>query len=158
MYWEKQSVNQIILCESKSWNIIFYKIYCFSQKLWHSNVKFLMYSLAQNPTAVIYLFFLYRFVWISVNTYSSFWIMHVKSKKIPILSEHPRIHTHTHTQNPQQIIMPYTPGLSLLYHLLWNKKIKCSLLSQPRLPIQLIKSKNKLMFIWSSKELFKLPF
>lgn len=157
MYGEKHFGNHIILCKNKSWNVILKKIYCFSHNLSHWNVKFLMYSLAQNPTVVIHLFFLYRLVWISVNTCSNFWIMHVKSKKIPILSEHPHIHTHTH-KSSQQTKKPYTPSLSLLYHLLWNKKIKCSLLSQPRLPIQLIKSKNKLMFIWSSKELFQLPF
>lgn len=72
-----------------------------------------------------------------------------KKQKICVLS----IHTHKNQQNKK----PQTSGLSLLYHLLWNKKIKFWLLSQPRLPIQLVKSKNKLMFIWSSKELFKLP-
>lgn len=147
---------QMILCKNKSSNVIFNKIYCSSHKLSHSNVKILMYSLAQNPTVVIYLFFLYRLVLITLNTCSSFWITHVKSKKSLYWVS---IQTSTHRdKTPQQTKKPYTPGLSLLYNLLWNKKIKFSLLSQPRLSIQLIKCKNKLMFIWSSKELFKLPF
>lgn len=115
------------------------------------NVNFLMYLLAQKRTVFIYVFVLYRHIWIWLNPLSSLWIMHVKSKNSLY-----QIPTHPHTQKHQSKKTD-TSALSLLYHLLWNKKIKF-LLSQPRLPVQLLKSKNKLMFIWSSKELFKLLF
>lgn len=61
------------------------------------NVKFLMYLLAQNQTMFIYLFVLYRHVWIWLNPCRSLWIMHVKSKKSLYW-----VSTHTHTHKKKK--------------------------------------------------------